>query len=89
MSQEFYIFTCLFKSYGHDITIDNADNVYNRLREFHDTLPFESIKAYEADLDFLTADEKDELYNIQEKTKNRDFSDFEDWDSMKKKSGNI
>jgi hypothetical protein len=71
------------------ITIDIADNVYNRLREFLDTLPSESIKVYEEDLDFLTADEKDEIYIIQEKTKNGDFSDFEDWDSMKKKSGNV
>jgi predicted CopG family antitoxin len=71
------------------ITIDIADNVYNRLREFLDTLPSESIKVYEEDFDFLTADEKDEIYNIQEKTKNGDFSDFEDWDSMKKNSGNV
>lgn len=65
------------------ITIDIADNVYNRLREFLDTLPSESIKVYEEDFDFLTADEKVEIFNIQEKTKNGDFSDFEDWDSLK------
>lgn len=65
------------------ITIDIADNVYNRLREFLDTLPSESIKVYEEDFDFLTADEKVEIFNIQEKTKNGDFSDFEDWDSIK------
>lgn len=65
------------------ITIDIADNVYNRLREFLDTLPSESIKVYEEDFDFLTADEKVEIINIQEKTKNGDFSDFEDWDSLK------
>lgn len=69
------------------ITIDIADNVYNCVREFLDTLPSESIKVYDEDLDFLTADEIDELYNIQEKTKNGDFSDFEDWDSMKKNPG--
>lgn len=65
------------------ITIDIADNVYNRLREFLDTLPSESIKVYDEDFDFLTANEKVEIFNIQDKTKNGDFSDFEDWDSMK------
>jgi hypothetical protein len=65
------------------ITIDMADHVYKRFRDFLDLLPVESFRVYEEDPDELTASEKNEIYSIQSKIEKGDLSDFTDWEKVK------
>lgn len=65
------------------ITIDISDQAYNTFRGLLETLPKGSFKILDEDPDVLTAEEEKVFYSIQEKINNGDFSDFEDWDSVK------
>ena len=64
------------------ITIDISDKVYNKFRGLLNQLPKGSFKIYDEDPDILTADEKKELYSIQNKIDKGDLSDFVDWDDV-------
>ena len=65
------------------ITIDIADHVYTKFRDFLELLPSDSFKIYEEDPDSLTVSEKKEVYSIQNKIAKGDLSDFTDWDKVK------
>ncbi len=66
------------------ITIDISDKVYNSFRNLLKQLPKGSFKIYDNDPDDLTAEEKKAYYSVQKKIEKDDFSDFEDWDEVKK-----
>ncbi|HKL32479.1 MAG TPA: hypothetical protein VJ919_08100 [Tangfeifania sp.] len=66
------------------ITIDISDKVYKTFRDFLELLPKDSFKIYDNDPDELTAEENKEYYSVQKKIEKQDFSDFEDWDELKK-----
>jgi len=65
------------------ISIDISDKVYKTFRELMEKLPKGSFKIYDEDPDSFTAEEKEEIYSIQEKIDKGDFSDFVDWDDVK------
>ena len=67
------------------ITIDISDKVYKTFRDFLELLLKDSFKIYDNDPDELTAEEKEVYYSVQKKIEKGDFSDFEDWDEVKKK----
>jgi len=48
-------------------------------------LPKDSFKIYDNDPDELTAEEEKAYYSVKKKIEMGDFSDFEDWDEVKKK----
>jgi hypothetical protein len=48
-------------------------------------LPKDSFKIYDNDPDELTAEEEKAYHSVQKKIEKGDFSDFEDWDDLKKK----
>ncbi len=66
------------------ITIDISDKVYKTFRDFLELLPKDSFKIYDNDPDELTPEENKEYYSVQKKIGKQDFSDFEDWDELKK-----
>ncbi len=66
------------------ITIDISDKVYNTFRNLLKQLPKDSFMIYDTDPDELTADEEKAYYSIQKKIEKSDFSDFKDWEEMKK-----
>lgn len=66
------------------IIIDISDKVYNTFRNLLKQLPKDSFKVYDNDPDELTAEEKKAYYSAQKKIQKGDFSDFEDWDEVKK-----
>jgi len=65
------------------ITIDISDQVYERVRDFFDLLPGDSIRVYDDDPDVITLNEKDEIYAIRRKIEHGDWSDFKDWEEVK------
>jgi hypothetical protein len=65
------------------ITIDISEQVYGSFKELLNKLPKGSFSILEEDSDFLTAEETEVLYSVQNKLKNGDFSDFEDWNNVK------
>jgi len=67
------------------ITIDISDKVYKTFRDFLELLPKDSFKIYDNDPDELTAEEEKAYYSVKKKIEMGDFSDFEDWDEVKKK----
>lgn len=67
------------------ITIDISDKVYLKFRGLLNQLPKGSFKIYDEDPDILTANEKKELYSIQNKIDKGDLSDFVDWDDVQEK----
>lgn len=67
------------------ITIDISDKVYKTFRDFLELLPKDSFKIYDNDPDELTAEEEKAYYSVRKKIEKGDFSDFEDWDEVKKK----
>ena len=64
-------------------TIEISDNIYNTFRKFLETLPENSFKIYDDDPDELTVEEEEDVYSINKKMENGDYSDFEDWDKIK------
>lgn len=64
------------------ITIDISDKVYSQFRWLLNQLPKGSFKIYDEDPDILTANEKKELYAIQNKIEKGDLSDFVDRDEV-------
>jgi len=73
------------KKYGNmkTITIDIADHMYKRFRDFLELLPGDCFRIYEEDPDGLTANEIKEVYAIKKKIENGDISDFEEWEKVK------
>lgn len=67
------------------LTIDIDDKIYKRFRDFLDILPKGSIKIYDDDSDELSLEESKAFYSVQEKIKKQDYSDFDDYDELKKK----
>jgi hypothetical protein len=65
------------------ITIDIADHVYKKFRDFLDLLPNESFRIYDEDPDGLTVSEEKEIYTIRNKNNNGNMGDFSNWDEIK------
>ncbi len=65
------------------ITIDISDQVYDTFKELLNKLPKGSFRILEEDPDFLTVEEYEAFYSVQDKLNNGDFSDFEDWNNVK------
>ena len=65
------------------ITIDISDQVYGTFKEMLNKLPKGSFRILEEDPDFLTVEESEAFYSVQDKLNNGDFSDFEDWNKVK------
>lgn len=65
------------------ITIDISEQVYSTFKELLNKLPKGSFTILEEDSDFLTVEESDAFYAVQDKLNNGDFCDFEDWKNVK------
>lgn len=66
------------------ITIDISDKAYESFKELLEKLPKGSFKILDEDPEILTVEEKKAFYSAQEKINKNDFSDFENWDEVKK-----
>ncbi len=65
------------------ITIEISEKVFKTFREFLELLPKDSFRIYDEDSDELTLEEEKAYYSANKKIEKGDFSDFEDWDSVK------
>jgi hypothetical protein len=65
------------------ITIDISEQVYGTFKELLKKLPRGSFRILEDDPDFLTVEESEAFYSVQDKLNKGDISDFEDWNKVK------
>jgi hypothetical protein len=65
------------------ITIDIAENVYEKFKDFLELLPSDSYIIYEEDPDGLTSSEKKEVYSIKKTIAEGNLSDFTEWEDVK------
>jgi len=65
------------------ITIDISEQVYGTFKELLKKLPRGSFRILEDDPDFLTVEESEVFYSVQDKLNKGDISDFEDWNNVK------
>lgn len=62
-----------------------SEHLYSKLKELLDSFPKGSYEIIDDDPDTLSLEEEEEIYRSKSKTEKNDFSEFEDWEDIKKK----
>jgi len=65
------------------IHLEITDNLYAQFKELLSSLPIDGFQIIEEDSDILTMEESKEVYRLKKQTDKNDFSEFENWDTIK------